>query len=555
MAVIAVGAAWYRRGRPIASPNQSERVLVVAMRDETRDSTLASVGRMAADWITEGLVRLDGLSVVSDLASSSAAGDSSLRAAAKANGAGIIVSGAYYVDADSIRLQATVTDVAGWKRLPSIRAVSAPRSQPSALLEPLRQRVMGMLADRYDNSGALPNDLPPSFDAYQLVVAGDQAAVTGDWAAALADNLRAASLDSSWARPRLTATQSYINLGRPAEADSLLTLVDRLRPTLSSHDVALLNYMHGQVNANTEEQLVAVREMARVAPGSDLSHFLHGYVAILDNRPHEALVALRRIPYRSSKLGSSQAGTTYWGNVTSAYHSLSNYELELEAARIARGYLSAISDVRYLELRAMAPHAQVDSLMSKLDELDDVRPTPSTAWMGTTPTILVLLAKELDAHERPDVANRVLLRSLDWQRTHPSVGPTDAVARLDQSETLFLLGRFDEADPIVSGLANDYPKDPSYTALRGIVAIQRHRRAEAIDAAERLRTMRAAYAKGAVLYARAQLTAQLGDTVGALALLRQSLGSGMSVNYIHADPYLKPLRENAQFVALLRPKD
>ena len=272
-AAIAIGVVWYRRGRPIASPNQSQRVLVVAMRDETRDSTLASVGRMAADWITEGLVRLDGLSVVSDLASSSAAGDSSLRAAATANGAGIVVSGAYYVDGDSVRLQATVTDVASWKRLPSIRAVSAPRLQPSALLEPLRQRVMGMLADRYDKSGALPSDLPPSFDAYQLVVAGTQAAVTGDWAGALADNLRAASLDSSWARPRLTAAQAYINLGRPAEADSMLKVLERLRPALSSYDVALLNYMHSQLDGNTEAQLGAVREMSRVAPGADLSHF------------------------------------------------------------------------------------------------------------------------------------------------------------------------------------------------------------------------------------------------------------------------------------------
>ena len=105
--------------------------------------------------------------------------------------------------------------------------------------------------------------------------------------------------------------------------------------------------------------------------------------------------------------------------MTSAYHLLNHHELELEAARIARGYLPAISDVRYLELRAMAPHAEVDSLMSKLDELDDVRPTLSTAWMSTTPTILVGLAKELEAHERPDVAKRVLLRSLDWQGTHP----------------------------------------------------------------------------------------------------------------------------------------
>jgi len=554
-AAIAIGVVWYRRARPDSSPDQSQRVLVVAMRNETRDTSLASVGRMAADWITEGLVRLDGLSVVSDLASSSAAGDSALRAAARVNGAGIVVSGAYYVDGDSIRLQATVTDVAGWKRLPSIRAVSAPRSQPSALLEPLRQRVMGMLAERNDQSGSFAGDIPPSFDAYQLVVAGNQGAVTGDWAGALADWVRAASLDSLWARPRLGAAQAYVNLGRPAEADSMLKVVERLRPTLGASDLAVLNYMHSQVDGNTEGQLVAVREISRVTPGADLSHFLHGFVGVLDNRPHEALVALRRIPYRSSRFGSSQTGRTYWRNVTSAYHSLSQHERELEAARIARGYLPAISDIRYVELRAMAPHAQLDSLMSKLDELDDVRPTPSTAWMMTTPTILVALAEELEAHERPDVAKRVLLRSIDWQRTHPSVGPADAKARLDQSEALFLLGRFDEADPIVASLAKDYPLEPSYIALRGIVALRRNRPAEATGAAERLRTMRAAYASGALLYARAQITAQLGDTVAALVLLRQSLASGVSVEYAHADPYLKPLRQNAQFVALLRPKD
>ena len=547
---IAAGVAAYIRTRVVRSPDALQRVLVVPMRNDTGDNALAPLGRMAADWVEQGLVRLDGLSVASGLSKPLSPGDAGLCAAADENGAGIVVSGAYYLDADSIRLQTNVTDVANWKRMGAIPVVSAPKSQPSMLLEPLRQAVMGMLAASDESRRVGDVGAPPtSWDAYRLQLEGNDLAFKGNWRGALSQWSRASALNASWARAQLGVAQAYINLDQGAAADSILRITDRRRATLTPYDLAMLHYQRSQLDGNTLAGLESARLMVRAAPGLDLSHFLHVFSAVQTNRPREALEAAERVN-EASPFRISRVGATYWEKVTRAYHLFGDYPRELEAARTARSRIPEISYVVIPELRALAALGRVDSLETILDQVEGIR-----AWTPSSiPEIRIALARELMEHGKPDAGRQVLLRSVAWQRARPPAEQASKDARSNLGEALYLLGQYTEAEPVVERLTIERAENARYLALHGLIALRLGRRAEADRALNRLGELKSTYGRDEPTYARAQIEAQLGDTAAALTLLRAALNTCWTASDIHADPDLAPLRGDARFKELLKPK-
>ncbi len=109
----------------------SRTVAVAPFENRTGDETLDPVGQMAADWIAEGLdetgiVRV--AEVSAELAASSAgarggtgAVPPNIAAIARETGGAIVVTGAYYLQADSLKIQTRITDVSeGRARAPSV---------------------------------------------------------------------------------------------------------------------------------------------------------------------------------------------------------------------------------------------------------------------------------------------------------------------------------------------------------------------------------------------------------------------------------------------------
>src|SRR5439155_12660810 len=108
--------------RPSATlvPN---RIVVAPLANRTGDSTLAPIGDMAADWIARGLTQTAQFQVVDRrtawlTAKLVARMPRLLRPAelavgiAEETGSGLVVSGGYYRDGDSLRFDVQVTDVA-----------------------------------------------------------------------------------------------------------------------------------------------------------------------------------------------------------------------------------------------------------------------------------------------------------------------------------------------------------------------------------------------------------------------------------------------------------
>ncbi len=119
------------------------RVVVAGFEDLSGDPTLAPLGRIAADGLTQALARRGGLEVVPGAAPGHLDA-THLRALAAQTGAGTVVSGSYYRDGDSVRFHVQIIDAAQGTVRRGVEPIAAPRRAPAQAAEALRGRITAL---------------------------------------------------------------------------------------------------------------------------------------------------------------------------------------------------------------------------------------------------------------------------------------------------------------------------------------------------------------------------------------------------------------------------
>ncbi|MEO8448848.1 MAG: serine/threonine-protein kinase [Gemmatimonadota bacterium] len=130
----------------------AKRVAVADLDNQTGDSTLASLGPMASDWITAGLSEIGGLDVLNtDFVlgaerrgrgpSEAGTSPAQLRAFADSTKAGTVISGTYYRDGDRLEFFVEVTDARTGQLDHAIGPITGSRRKPDLALAVLRDSV------------------------------------------------------------------------------------------------------------------------------------------------------------------------------------------------------------------------------------------------------------------------------------------------------------------------------------------------------------------------------------------------------------------------------
>jgi len=139
-AIGTAGVVLLGRRAPALDPR---RVVVAGFEDLSGDPTLAPLGHIAADGLTQALARRGGLEVVAGTAASHL-GVADIRALAAQTGAGTVVAGSYYREGDSVRFHVQIIDAAQGTLRRGVEPIGAPRSAPIQAAEALRHRVTAM---------------------------------------------------------------------------------------------------------------------------------------------------------------------------------------------------------------------------------------------------------------------------------------------------------------------------------------------------------------------------------------------------------------------------
>jgi TolB-like protein/tetratricopeptide (TPR) repeat protein len=575
--VLAVVAVWWMgrvRSAP-ATPARAtlveNRVAVAPFENQTGNSTLAPLGALTSDWITQRLKEA-GFAEVVDPTKARFAWQTSPNAQAigASTGARYVISGAYYLEGDSVRFLGRITDAADGKMLGVAGPVSAPAVSPRQAVAALREQIVGGVGGLLEvraQTWATTSTLPTSLAAYERWAAGLEHNYQGEFREAAADWMAAIPLDTTWALPILLAGAAYANYGDNTTADSLFNEADRRRAHLSPFDRQLLDLKRAELRSDYSRALSAGREMARLSPGSAVAAVLLAYEADQVNRPREAVDALMRIDPERPPIPQYPR---YWTFLTTAQHLLADYAGELTSATKGRKQHPDRTDFLYDEARALAGLGKPDEVRKRIDEAILLVPKANNPTAGR---LMREVAVELRAHGQAAAADTVFARALRWYAERPSAELSTNAYRIALAGTLYDAGRWDDARRVYEELAAerrrgtssfakshiehnvvDPSHDPFYQGALGALAARRGDTTAAWDADRALAALRGPYLAGVPTYWRARIAALLGERDRALGLLRASLNEGRTYLELHGEADFMSLRDMPDFKELVRVK-
>jgi DNA-binding SARP family transcriptional activator len=548
-----------------------QRVLVDVFQNRTGDPTLDPLGSMAADWIAQGLSRVEGLEVVPLMAAvassryaSSVVDDGTaldrVRTLADDSGAGTIVSGAFYAQDDVLTCTVSVADASRMTILRALPPIAAPRSSPFDVVERVKKQVVTevavLLNTRVSHTRAAS---PPSYTAYSEYVQAMDLFISGAWRDALDRLKRATRADPGYTLPLIVSAIVYWNLGELREAERTVRRVNRSRRSLGSFERAVIDMVFAWLRGDWAAAYEAAGRQATMAPDS-IPHYQTAEEARRLNRPAETLAILSRLnPTR----GELRGFFVYWRELTQALHLLGRHVEELEAAARARELYPDHPGVALLELRALAALGRVHDIESRVNALGLV----SSARLPTVGAMMRDTGLELRVHGHGVPAQQQFDRSVDWYRARPPRERKTASHRRELAQSLYCAGRYAEAQRLFEALARGTsaaaPSAGHHAHLHGhldagylgVIAARRRDRARATRIAARLARLDRPYLFGRHTYGRAAIAAVQGRAADAAELLRQAFAEGLPFElFVHHDPSFEAARTSSEFLEVIRPK-
>ena len=514
-------------------------IAVAALANETGDPELDAWGRMAGDWITQGLQDIGIVPVVPW--SSALHASAQVRARRQAGqaadpvtvlrqeaGAGTVITGSYYLVGDSLEFRVEVADAVAHRVLGAPPPVAVPRDSAHLAVRMLRDRLMAAVAIWSDDRFATSPDLtrrPPTFDAYRAFDRAIERHLAQDYSAAAPAFLEAARLDSTFVPALIYAANDLWNIGDFERLDSVIRVVRDREDGLDAYHRSWADFIATRRLGEGREALASIRRAAELAPGSRAWYSL-AQTALDTDQPEEALAALERIdPDR----GELRGWSSYWTQLSYALHLAGEHERELAATRALRARYPDRSVGLVLEARALGAlgrDAAVDSLLSANPDV------PASAYWSHGAAYAVA-GEELLAHGRPLAAARLLRAGEAWLRRQLAITPDERVHRYWLGSVLYDLERWPEAATVLRRLARDYPERLQY---RGLAAVSAARTGD--RRAESLLGDVAPHERGDHAHFRARLAAVYGDTTRAAALFTEAARMGMDgLPWLHASAY------------------
>jgi len=550
------------KSQAASGPRAVDCVVVLPLENATGREDLEPLGRLAADWIVEGLDRaamarvvpvLDALRTTRAVPPSDARGDVRVLELARESQAGTLVSGSFYILDEHLELRAQVVDVSTGELRASAEPVRVAPGDVAQGVALLRDRVLGVLAAALDTrwSGLpSPPELgvhPPAYDAYRAYASGLEPFLAGDYTAAVPWLECAAALDPGFSRPRFLAAAALGHLGEWERVVPHVCALEGMAARLSPYEAGSLRWQQATLAGDRELAHALSSAGWHRYPGT-LAHFVAVLDALAVNRPRAALDIARQLePGR----GWLRELFLYWDAMTTAHHMVCEHEAELEHARRGRSAFPALVSALACEARSLAAAGDSGRLAARLRELEDLPPQ-----RGFPPArVLRLVAGELRAHGRPERAVEYASRAVEWLRLASVPGALGAASRGDLAAALYEAGSWDEAAALFRQLAAEFPSNLDFRARLGVLAARggQHELAAAVD--RELADSPKPFLFGRNTLWRARIVAVGGEPARAVSLLRRSCHEGLVFGLeVHVDPDLATLRGSHEFQEFLRPK-
>ncbi len=286
------------------------------------------------DWITQGLTRLEGVAVSSvpdpDALKDIKNEKDKVRLIAKATRSGKVVTGAYYLEGETMRFAAQVHDALQGKLLNAVEPVSGAAKEPVKVIEALSQKVMGTLAVLFDARTSLFSiGQIPNYQAYQAFSEGRKAFIRGDFAKSIELYDQANQADPNFISPLLSMSAAYYNLDQYAQSEEVAHKIEASKERLTPSQIVRLEGYFAVLKGDQLGAYQAAKRFYELDPAA-LNAFGYGLRAIRINRPREAIQIFKTVDPGSPTM---KDWLPYWNFYSFAYHMLGEHKKELAASR------------------------------------------------------------------------------------------------------------------------------------------------------------------------------------------------------------------------------
>ncbi len=522
---------------------------------------------MAADWIARGLIGtgiVDVGGTSADLASRGVAsraapGESPLQALARDANAGIVISGAYYRQGDSVLFQADFTDANTKTLVQTVGPISALSTAPLTGVETLRQRVIAGLAPLLDSMLIRQASLitkPPSLEAYREFLQGEALFYINEQEAAQ-HFLRAAAQDTAYALPLLRALLTLNNAGDFVRSDSVRRVLALRRAQLTPFEQAYYEYASYECLVEVD-CLRATGTMMRLAPNSQFTAYLHAITLRWANRPVASDSILRQLDSKSGEL----RGRIYFPHHhAGVLHALGEHTRELAVIRAGRAQYPQRLYLTISELRALVALGRLDEVKPLVEAMFTLAPDKGASALHYAVQTIFEMRWHGHGAAAKALEDSLLRRAAALPAlTAPIMG--DFRELRGRLELLALAQRWSELEDMTGEVLRFDPINIPALRLQGVAFARQGKRAKAMavdsvlaatNTLERPADMCAAGRAGACRrIARAYIAAALGEKERAVSLLE--FRSFNDINYAHFDLIGEWLRDYKPFQDFVRPR-
>lgn len=528
--VVAVAGYVATRGEKPVALLEPKRVVVATFENRSRDPSLDQLGAMAADWIARGLIGtglVDVGGTAADLAargvgSDAAAGGSAIQTLARNANAGLVISGSYYRQGDSVLFQADLTDANAGKLIQTVGPVTASATAPLEGVERLKQRVIGSLGPFVDSrlaslAGVLSR--PPSLEAYREFIKGQDLFYT-DEAEATAHFFRAAAADSSYHVPLLWSLVVSHNMGDGARADSLIRVLEQRRSRMTPYEQVYLDYASCRASPGLRSCVPSTTALLALTPKSQFVKYLRGIMLRWANRQHAADSALRDLDPLSGEL---RGRIYYFTHYTAVLHDLEQPERELAVARAGQLQYPGRILLSYATARALVSAGRLPEADSMIEQGFSFAPEIRVSATQAGAKLLF----ELRWHGHRGAADSLGSRLLARLAMRPAAEASSEAGRRDKAELLMATYRWAELLALTDSMAPGDTGNVDVLRFRGVALAKLGRRAEALAIEQQLErdtrpirpSDRCAFWAVCRRTARAFIAAALGDQARAVSLI------------------------------------
>ena len=567
---------------PVLDP---ELVAVLPFTNASGDPALDQWSVVATSRIADGLYETGYVTVVEQATAAaewtavagSATGQPDagwIRSLAPRLGAGLLVTGEYYAQGDSIHLQARIVDAREGSVVAELGPFASDHASVTLAVDALREQVMihvvgpNQLRIRHA-------DLPRSYEALLEFVESKRATEgpSSEWdmEAARRHLLRAIELDTLWNWPIGRGMVTAINGQQYELADSLRGILEarktRLQPV---QRVLQLPFATAFLAGDRLGVLQSYRNTVDSMPG--FSTYYVAFGAQLNNRPRECMAAMEH----------GMEGEDPWDTLPWCLHALGLHESELDTARYGQMEYPDNALLMLREAYALAGLTRADEALA-LVAASRGRALNAESRFG----LEVSLGLELKAHGSPEAGQLSLERGIAWFEGRPAAEQQEPHYRYAYARALYAAGRWTKARDEFRSLQRELEADSEFflrsqpdpewphawhdidltlLGYLGTLSVRLGDDEQADRIEEELSLLDRPYLWGHHDYWRAAIAAVRGERDQAVALLADALASGLMwypfSPYLdfpkwafHVDPDFESLRGYPPFEELTGPQD